>query len=71
MERKLYRSATDKKVAGVCGGLAEYFGAADVTWIRLIAALLILLGGLSFWVYIICWIVIPQGPARIGPVDEQ
>ena len=44
--RKLYRSRTDRSIAGICGGLAAYFG-ADPTMIRLLTLLLILFGGLS------------------------
>lgn len=71
MDKVLRRSADDKRIAGVCGGIAEYFDIKDVTWVRLIMALLLLAGGVSFWIYIICWIVMPLGPKSIGPVDNQ
>lgn len=61
--RKLYRSRTDRSIAGICGGLAAYFD-ADPTMIRLVTLLLILFGGLSIWAYIILWIVIPEEPVR-------
>ena len=61
--RKLYRSRTERSIAGICGGLAEYFD-ADPTLLRLVMLLLILFGGLSIWAYIILWIVIPEEPAR-------
>ena len=61
--RKLYRSRTERSIAGICGGLAAYFG-ADPTMIRLLTLLLILFGGLSIWAYIILWIVVPEEPAR-------
>ena len=61
--RKLYRSRSDRAIAGICGGLAAYFD-ADPTLIRLVTLLLILFGGLSIWAYIILWIVIPEEPAR-------
>lgn len=61
--RKLYRSRTDRSIAGICGGLGEFFD-ADPTLLRLITLFLILFGGLSIWVYIILWIVIPEEPAR-------
>lgn len=61
--RKLYRSRTERSIAGICGGLGEYFG-TDPTMIRLLTLLLILFGGLSIWAYIILWIVIPEEPAR-------
>ncbi len=59
--RRLYRSRTDRSIAGVCGGLAEYLE-VDVTALRLVTLLLILFGGLSIWVYVILWILIPSEP---------
>jgi phage shock protein C len=61
MPKKLYRSRTNKMIAGICGGLAEYMD-ADPTVIRLVAALLVLAGGLSIWAYLIAWIIIPEQP---------
>lgn len=60
MEKKLYRSITDKKLAGVCGGLAEYLG-MDSTIIRLIWALLIF-SGVGLLAYIVAALVIPNPP---------
>jgi len=60
--RRLYRSRTDRSIAGICGGIAEFFG-TDSTPIRLMTLLLILFGGLSLWIYILFWIVIPDQPA--------
>ena len=57
--KKLYRSVTNRKLAGVCGGLAEYLN-VDADLVRLITALLILVGGISFWVYIIAAIILPE-----------
>ena len=59
--KKLYRSKTDKMVAGVCGGLAQYFG-MDTTLIRLIFALLVFGVGSGVLLYIILAIVIPLEP---------
>lgn len=61
MEKKLYRSRTDKKVCGVCGGLAKYLG-MDVTIIRLIVVLLTLFVGGGLIAYLICALVIPEEP---------
>lgn len=61
--RRLYRSRTNHSIAGVCAGVAEFFD-ADPTLIRLVTLLLILFGGLSIWVYILLWIIIPEAPAR-------
>ena len=58
----LRRSRTNRSIAGICAGLAEFFG-ADVTLIRIVTLLLILFGGLSIWIYIVLWIVIPEAPA--------
>ncbi len=59
---RLYRSR-DGIVAGVCGGIADFFG-LDAFLIRLVTLILILAGGLSFWVYIILWLIIPKAPQK-------
>ena len=60
--KRLYRSRTQRMIAGVCGGMAEYFN-MDPTWVRLIAILLLFLGvGLLAIVYIILWIIVPLTP---------
>lgn len=56
---KLYRSNTNAVLGGVCSGLAEHFG-LKIGMLRLITLILILAGGLSLWVYIILWILIPK-----------
>lgn len=56
--KKLYRSRTERMIAGVCGGLAKYFG-MDPTWIRLIFILFFVLGGSALLVYLIMWIIVP------------
>ena len=66
MEKKLYRSRTDRKICGVCAGLAKYFG-MDVTIMRLLAVLLVLFGP-GVLVYLICALVIPEEPSNV--VDE-
>ncbi|MDO5035514.1 MAG: PspC domain-containing protein [Porphyromonas sp.] len=58
-ERKLYRSKSNKMLAGVCGGIAKYFD-MDPTLVRLLWVLFILLGGSGLLAYIICAIVIPS-----------
>lgn len=68
--RKLYRSRTERSIAGICGGLGEYFD-ADPTMIRLLMLLLILLGGLSIWAYIILWIIIPEEPPRKFNINNK
>ena len=56
--KKLYR--LDKGVlAGVCGGIAEYFN-IDPSLVRLITAALVLAGGLSFWIYVVAAVILPK-----------
>ena len=57
--KKLRRSRTDRSIAGVCGGLANYLG-IDATILRILTLCLILFGGMSLWVYIIMWLLIPE-----------
>ncbi|KTD20391.1 phage shock protein C, PspC [Legionella lansingensis] len=59
--KRLYRSRKERMIAGVCGGLAEYF-AMDPTVMRLIFILLLLLGGSAILVYLIMWLVVPLEP---------
>jgi len=59
--RRLYRSRTDRKIAGICGGLAKYFD-IDPVIVRLAWVLLFFLGGSGIFLYIIAWIVIPLEP---------
>lgn len=63
MSKKLYRSETDKKLFGVCGGIAEYLN-ADSTIVRLICVLLILVWGCGLWAYIIAALVMPKKPTE-------
>jgi phage shock protein C len=58
MQRKLVRSQTDSRIAGVCGGLGEYLD-VDPTLIRLIFVLLALTGGHGLLLYFILWIIMP------------
>ena len=61
MEKRLYKSVTDKKLCGVCGGIAEYFN-IDPTVVRLAWAAFTCLGGCGIIAYIIAAIIIPQEP---------
>ena len=63
--RRLLRSQ-DSIIAGVCAGLAEFFG-LDVSLVRIATLILILFGGLSLWVYIILWLIVPKAPKRLNP----
>ena len=62
MPKRLYRSRNDRKIWGVCGGLAKYFN-IDPTIIRVIAVASLFCGSLGFWVYIIMTIVVPVEPS--------
>lgn len=63
MSRRIYRSRKESLIAGVCGGLGEYFD-IDPVIIRLIFVLLIFAGGAGLIGYIIAWIIIPQAPVN-------
>lgn len=62
MERKLYRSANDRILGGVCGGIGEYF-AVDPVIIRLLWVIFTLMGGAGLIAYIIAAIIVPADPA--------
>ena len=57
---RLYRSVTDKAIAGVCGGLAHYFN-IDPALVRLAFVVFALAGGASVLLYIVLWIAVPVG----------
>ena|SRR3989338_4663569 len=59
--KKLYRSNRDTKIAGICGGMGEYFN-VDVTLIRLVWVSAIIFAGTGILAYIICWLIVPQNP---------
>lgn len=59
--KKLYRSRNECKIAGVCGGLAEYF-AIDPVWIRALFILFFFAGGSALLIYIILWMIVPLAP---------
>jgi len=65
MKKKLYRSRKDSKIAGICGGIAEYFN-IDSTIVRLLAIFTIFFGGGGIIAYIIAWIIIP-----LEPIEEE
>ena len=63
MKKKLTRSATDKKLGGVCAGIAEYLD-VDATVIRLAWVIFTLLGGAGILAYIIALLVMPNPPVE-------
>ena len=60
MEKKLYKSNQNKMIAGVCGGLGEFFD-VDPTLIRLLWVIFALAAGSGLLVYIASAIIIPEG----------
>lgn len=62
--KKLYKSSTDRKLCGVCGGVAKYFS-IDSTLVRLGLVVFCLLGGSGVLAYIVCAIVMPDEPTNI------
>ena len=59
VKKRLYLSNVEKKIAGVCGGIAEYFD-IDPTIVRLILIASIFLSGMGIIFYIIAWIIVPR-----------
>lgn len=57
--RQLRRSRKDRSIAGICGGLAQYLQ-VDSTALRIITLILMIFGGMSLWIYIILWLIIPE-----------
>lgn len=68
MEKKLYKSTTDKKLCGVCGGIAKYLN-IDSTIVRLLWALITFLGGAGIIAYIVCALIIPDEPYNANYQD--
>ena len=59
IKQGLYRSKSDRMIAGVCGGLARRFNISS-TWVRLAFVFIVLLGGAGFLLYLILWIIMPE-----------
>ena len=59
-EKKLCKSRSNKKISGVCAGIADYFG-IDPTVVRILWAVLSLFYGAGILVYIVCALVMPEG----------
>ena len=66
-QKKLTRSRTDRKIAGVCGGIAEYLD-MDPTLTRLIWVMMALFVGWGVLGYLIAWIVLPEQPEPLASV---
>lgn len=71
MAKKLYRSRTDRKISGVCGGLAKYFD-IDPVIVRVIAVVSIFVTGVSIIAYIVMALVVPlENSEVITPEGEM
>ena len=64
MSKKLYRSTSDRQLAGVCGGIAKYLN-MDPTVIRILWVIITLFGFAGLIAYIACVFIIPEEPPRI------
>lgn len=64
MVKRLYRSKKERMIAGVCGGVAEYFN-IDPVIVRLIFVVLALGGGGGLLLYIVMWIIVPEEPTTV------
>ena len=71
MQRKLTRSQTNSRIAGVCGGLGEYLD-VDPTLIRLIFILLVIYAGHGVLLYFVLWLLMPlQETAVQAPANAE
>lgn len=62
--KRLYRSRKDRVIAGVCGGLGEYFNVDPVIF-RVLAVILLIPGGFPGLIpYVVLWIIVPQKPGK-------
>ncbi|MAU09272.1 MAG: hypothetical protein CL607_05580 [Anaerolineaceae bacterium] len=70
-QKRLYRSQTNRQVAGVCGGLADYFN-VDPTLVRIIFLLLFFGMGNGFILYVVLWMVMPEeSDVRVGAKTKR
>lgn len=69
-QKKLRRSNSQRMIAGICGGLAEYFN-VDPVIMRIAFVLLFLLGSGGFWLYILLWIVVPEDTSTETPATPS
>lgn len=69
--KRLVRPRADRKIAGVCAGFAEYFD-LDVTLVRLVWLVVLVMGGVGLVPYLIAWIVMPEEPLALPvPAAQQ
>lgn len=70
MQKKLYRSKSDRKLAGVCAGFAEYLS-IDPTVVRVLWAVISICAGAGILAYIVCALLIPEKPEGGNIVDAE
>src|SRR4051794_35393310 len=63
--RRLYKSSDDRMIAGVCAGIAEYFG-IDAVIVRVVAVALVFAGGAGLLAYVAAWLLVPDRDADPG-----
>lgn len=68
--KKLYRSRTDQKIAGVCAGIANYLD-IDPTLVRLVWVAMVLFAGGGILAYVIAWIVLDEEPVVVPAQSAQ
>jgi phage shock protein PspC (stress-responsive transcriptional regulator) len=66
--RRLTRSTTDRRIAGIAGGMAAYFG-MDSTLVRVAWVIFGVMAGTGILAYVILWVVIPEGPTLAPAVQ--
>lgn len=64
--KTLTRSVSDSKIAGICGGLGNYFD-LDSNVFRILFVLMLFCGSMGFWFYLICWIILPVDNNVLNP----
>ena len=57
--KRLYRDCDNRRIAGVCSGIALYLD-IDVVITRILMLVALIFGTVGFWIYIICWIAVPE-----------
>ena len=68
--KRLYRSRKQRVIAGVCGGIAEYFD-IDPVWVRIATLVLALIDGIGILLYIIAWLLMPKHPKQKEPAEQR
>ena len=68
--RRLFRDPDDKRLGGVCSGLAHFLG-IDVVFIRIIFLIALLFAGGGFWAYVIFWIVAPEARTPVEKCEMR